>query len=65
MTAPIRLNERIRPATNRGCTHQVTDDYLIAGLKRSRCRQCDHVSITFTGDAPAGTLFTAPKERDD
>jgi hypothetical protein len=63
MTDSNKLKSLIR-SDSATCTHPVTEDYEVAGLRRSRCRQCDWVSIAFVDDGRGGALFSVPRNAD-
>ncbi len=50
--------------TDPNCTHPITIDDQVAGLKCRRCVECDHISIHHVREGPTGTLFIAPRPAD-
>jgi hypothetical protein len=45
------------------CEHPSTEeDSMAAGLRRTRCIECGHVSIAFVETARTGVLFAIPRD---
>ena len=44
------------------CDHPSTEEDSVAGLRRTRCTDCGHVSIAFVETARTGVLFAIPRD---